>query len=84
MSTNELKHCVVPGCHKELPRGTKVPVCDYHRGEAKEKAIGVGKGAAVAAVFAAAEFVKTNGPALAKECLPKAGKIVKTIITKKP
>ena len=82
MSDNELKHCMAPGCHKELPAGTKIPVCDYHKGEAKEKAIGVGKGTAGAAALAVG-FVKANGPALAKEYLPKARKVIKTIMTKK-
>lgn len=82
MSNNELKRCIVPGCGKELPRGTKIPVCDFHKGEAKEKAANAGKGAMGAAVLAVG-FVKANGPALAKEYLPKVGKAVKALITKK-
>lgn len=29
-------------CKKELPAESKLPICDYHAGLAKEKAIGVG------------------------------------------
>lgn len=36
MNDNHLKHCMIPGCNKELPEGTKLPICDYHAGEAKE------------------------------------------------
>ena len=82
MCSDELKHCIVRGCHKELPRGAKVPLCDFHKGEVKEKAIGAGKGVA-GAVVVAGGFVKANGPALAKKYIPKAGKAVKAIVTKK-
>lgn len=46
MSKDKLKHCMVFGCGKELPEGTKIPVCDYHRDKAKDK----GKGVAAAVV----------------------------------
>ncbi len=36
MNTEELKHCMIPGCDKELPEGTKLPVCDYHKDKAKD------------------------------------------------
>lgn len=29
-------------CKKELPADSKFPICDYHAGLAKEKAVGVG------------------------------------------
>ena len=46
MSKDKLKHCMVFGCGKELPEGTKIPVCDHHRDKAKDK----GKGVAAAVV----------------------------------
>ena len=46
MSKDKLKHCMVFGCGKELPEGTKIPVCDYHRDKAKD----IGKGVAAAVV----------------------------------
>ncbi len=66
MSNNEPKRCIVLGCGKELPRGTKIPVCDFHKGEAKEKAANAGKGVMGAAVLVAG-FVKANGPTLVKD-----------------
>lgn len=35
MSKDKLKHCIAFGCGKELPDGTKIPVCDYHKDKAK-------------------------------------------------
>lgn len=46
MSKDKLKHCMVFGCGKELPEGTKIPVCDHHRDKAKD----IGKGVAAAVV----------------------------------
>jgi hypothetical protein len=29
-------------CKKELPADSKLPICDYHAGLAREKAVGIG------------------------------------------
>ena len=76
------KHCMVPGCNKPLPEGAKLPICEHHTGEAKEKAREAG--AVVGAIGVGAfAFVKKNGPAFVKENLPKAIDLGKSIIGKK-
>ena len=73
------KKCVIPGCGKELPSDTKVPVCEYHRAEAADKAKkGVGAAAGVAAT--AFVFVKNNGGEFVKEQAPKIIEIGAKII----
>ncbi len=37
--------CII--CKKELPEGSKLPVCEYHKGVAAERAKKVGLGALV-------------------------------------
>lgn len=77
-----MSRCVV--CKKELPEGTKVPVCEYHRAQAKEKgaaAVGVlGTGAlAVKAVAPkVVPVIKKKGPEVAKAAI----NIAKTVIRK--
>lgn len=68
MSNENLKRCVIPGCNKELPEGTTIPICDYHRGEAKEKAEHIGMGVFGIALLA---LFKAKGPASVRETLPK-------------
>ncbi|WP_218958726.1 hypothetical protein [Eggerthella guodeyinii] len=43
--TTMSKHCAIPGCGKELPEGTKLPLCKYHRGKGKENGGKVAVGA---------------------------------------
>ena len=74
--------CVI--CKKELPEGTKVPMCEYHRAQAKEKgaaaAVGVvgAVGTVAKMVPKVAPIVKEKGPAIANGALS----IAKTVIRK--
>lgn len=62
-------------CKKELPVGSKLPICDYHAGLAKEKAVGMGTGVAGAG-FGIYVLVKKYGKDAFKEGL----EIAKTIL----
>lgn len=42
--TTMSKHCAIPGCGKELPEGTKLPLCEYHRSRGKENGSKVAAG----------------------------------------
>lgn len=77
-----MSKCII--CKKELPKGTKIPICEYHRAQAKEKgaaAVGV-LGAGAFAVKAAAPkvvpVIKEKGPEVAKTAI----NIAKTVIRK--
>lgn len=70
------RKCIV--CKKELPEGSKLPVCEYHKGVAAENA----KKAAAAVVVAVGIAAKDKvGPILKEKALPVATKAIK-IITK--
>lgn len=76
-----MSRCVI--CKKELPEGTKVPVCEYHRAQAKEKGAAVGVlGTGALAVKAVAPkvvpVIKKKGPEVAKAAI----NIAKTVIRK--
>ena len=69
------RKCIV--CKKELPEDSKLPVCEYHKGVAAEKAKQVGTGAlAVGALVMAKDTV---GPVLKEKALPVAAKAIKII-----
>lgn len=77
-----MSKCII--CKKELPKGTKVPICEYHRAQAKEKgaaAVGV-LGTGALAVKATAPkvvpVIKEKGPEVAKTAI----NIAKTVIRK--
>ena len=62
-------------CRKELPADSKLPICDYHAGLAKEKAVGVGT-TVVGTGFGIYVLVKKYG----KDALKEGLEIAKTII----
>lgn len=82
MNSDHPKQCIVPGCNKALPARAKLPVCDYHIGEAKEASKKATTGI-VTLGGAVLLLVKSGGATLLKEGLPKAGSIAKNIINKK-
>lgn len=57
-----MSKCVI--CKKELPKGTKIPICEYHRAQAKEKG-------------AAAVGVLGTGALAVKAAAPKAVPVIK-------
>lgn len=69
------RKCIV--CKKELPEGSKLPVCEYHKGVAAENA----KKAAAVVVAVGIAAKDTVGPILKEKALPVATKAIK-IITK--
>lgn len=61
-------------CKKELPADSKLPICDYHAGLVREKAVGIGT--SVAGVrFGAYVLVKKYG----KDAFREGIEIAKTI-----
>lgn len=71
------KRCIV--CKKELPEGSKLPVCEYHKGVAAERAKQVGVGAGTLTVGALVMAKDKVGPVLREKALPVAAKAVKII-----
>ena len=71
------KHCAIPGCGKELPEGTKLPLCEYHRGKGKENG---GKVAVGALGFAALGVIKKVGVETIKRGGAGAIKVIRTVI----
>lgn len=71
------RKCIV--CKKELPEDSKLPVCEYHKGVAAEKAKQVGAGAGALAVGALVMAKDTIGPVLKEKALPVAAKAIKII-----
>lgn len=76
-----MSRCVI--CKKELPEGTKVPVCEYHRAQAKEKGaavevLGTGALAVKAVAPKVVPVIKKKGPEVAKAAI----NIAKTVIRK--
>ncbi|WP_276995807.1 hypothetical protein [Ellagibacter isourolithinifaciens] len=67
------RKCIV--CKKELPEGSKLPVCEYHKGVAAESA----KKAAAVVVMVGVAARDTVGPVLKEKALPVAAKAVKLI-----
>lgn len=77
-----MSKCII--CKKELPEGTKIPVCKYHRAQAKEKGatamgvLGTGALAVKAAAPKVIPVIKEKGPEVAKTAI----NISKTVIRK--
>lgn len=71
------RKCIV--CKKELPEDSKLPVCEYHKGVAAEKAKQVVAGAGALAVGALVMAKDTVGPVLKEKALPVAAKAIKII-----
>ncbi len=72
------RKCIV--CKKELPEGSKLPVCEYHKGVAAEKAKQVGVGAGALAVGALVMAKDTVVPVVKDKALPIARDAVKLIL----
>ena len=64
--------CIV--CKKELPEDSKLPVCEYHKGVAVERAKQVGTGAAALGVGALVIARDTVGLIIKDKALPIAKK----------
>ena len=73
------RKCIV--CKKELPEGSKLPVCEYHKGVAAENAKKAAGSAAAVVVAVGIAAKDTVGPILKEKALPVATKAIK-IITK--
>jgi len=71
------RKCIV--CKKELPEGSKLPACEYHKGVAAENAKKAVTGAAAVAVTVGVAARDTVGPILKEKALPVAVKAVKLI-----
>lgn len=71
------RKCIV--CKKELPEGSKLPVCEYHKGVAAENAKKAVAGAAAVVVTVRVAARDTVGPVLKEKALPVAAKAVKLI-----
>lgn len=71
------RKCIV--CKKELPEGSKLPVCEYHKGVAAENAKNAVLGAAVVVVTVGVTARDAVGPILKEKALPVAAKAVKLI-----
>ena len=67
-----MSRCVI--CKKELPEGTKVPVCEYHRAQV----LGTGALAVKAVAPKVVPVIKKKGPEVAKAAI----NIAKTVIRK--
>ena len=77
--------CIV--CKKELPEGSKLPICEYHKGVAAEKAKQAGVGMAALGVGMAALGVgalvmakDTIGPIVKDNAVPVAKKALGMIL----
>lgn len=71
------RKCIV--CKKELPEGSKLPVCEYHKGVAAEKAKQVGAGAGALAVSALVMAKDSAIPVVKDKALPIARGVVRLI-----
>lgn len=77
-----MSKCII--CKKELPEGTKAPVCEYHRTQAKEKGVIAATGIATTAIAVVKlapkviPVVKERAPKIAKA----ANDVVRIIIRK--
>ena len=71
------RKCIV--CKKELPEGSKLPVCEYHKGVAAENAKKAVTGVAVVVVVARLTARDMVGPVLKEKAHPLAAKAVKLI-----
>lgn len=71
------RKCIV--CKKELPEGSKLPVCEYHKGVAAENAKKAVKVVAAVVVMVRVTARDTVGPVLKEKDLPVAAKAVKLI-----
>ena len=72
------RKCIV--CKKELLEGSKLPVCEYHKGVAAENAEKAVAGVAAVVVMVGVTARDTVGPVLKEKALPVAAKAVKHII----
>ena len=68
-----MSKCIV--CEKELPEGAKIPVCEYHRAQAKEKGAVV-----VGFLGTGALFVKTVAPKVVPIIKEKGPEVAKATI----
>lgn len=64
--------CVI--CKKELPEGSKLPVCEYHKGIAVERIKQAGMSAAALGIGALVMARDTVGPIVKDKALPIAKK----------
>ena len=69
--------CMV--CKKELPEGSRLPVCEYHKGVAKENAKKAAAGVAVAAVTVGVAAKDKIGPIVVEKAAPAVAKAIKSI-----
>jgi len=70
--------CII--CKKPLPDGGKLPICEFHKGVAKDSAKkAVGGTVAVGAAIAVAARDKI-GPVVVEKAVPIAGKALKLIL----
>lgn len=74
------KHCIWPGCGKELPEDEKGPLCEHHKDELGDKAkkgilagITAGGGLFAVAKNGGFEFIKKN--------VPQASRAAKEIVS---
>lgn len=77
-----MNKCII--CKKELPGGTKAPVCKHHRAQVKEKGAIAATGIATT-IIAVAKLVSKAIPVVkekAPEIAKAAGDIAKVIIRK--
>lgn len=77
-----MSKCII--CKKELPDDIKIPVCEYHRAQAKEKGIAVGSILGTAALTAK-KFAPKVIPAVKKKApiiIETVGKVTKNVIRK--
>lgn len=70
------RKCIV--CKKELPEGSKLPVCEYHKGVTVENAKKVVAGVFVSVVAGVAAR-DTVGPVLKEKAQSVAAKVFKLI-----
>lgn len=70
--------CII--CKKELPEGSKLPVCEYHKGVAAERAKQVGVGALAIGGTIVVAAKDTVGPIVKDKALPIARDAVKLIL----
>lgn len=70
--------CII--CKKELPEGTKLPVCEYHKGVAAERAKQAGVGALAIGGTIVVAAKDTVVPIVKGKALPIARDAVKLIL----
>lgn len=70
--------CIV--CKKELPEGSKLPICEYHKGVAAEKAKQAGVGMAALGIGALVMAKDTIGPIVKDNAVPVAKKALGMIL----